>query len=55
MDPKSVKQTPEQILHVSVYSRDVQKLNMHALAHYARLLKACGVRQPQIHRAFFLP
>ena len=47
------KQTPEQVLqHIDA---TVQALNMHALAHYARLLKACGVRQPQIHRAFFLP
>jgi hypothetical protein len=47
------KQTPEEILqHINAV---VQKLNMHALAHYAQLLKACGVRQPQIHRAFFLP
>jgi len=47
------KHTPEQILqHVD---KTVQKLNMFALAHYAFLLKQCGVRQPQIHRAFFLP
>jgi hypothetical protein len=47
------KQTPEQVL--SHIDATVQKLNMQALVHYARLLKACGVRQPQIHRAFFLP
>jgi len=53
MDPKSVKQTPEQTLqHIDAV---VQKLNMHALAHFAKLLKDCGVRQPRIHRAFFLP
>jgi hypothetical protein len=47
------KQTPEQILqHVD---QTVQKLNMHALAHYAYLLKQCGVRQPRIFREFFLP
>jgi hypothetical protein len=47
------KQTPEQTLqHIDDV---VQKLNMHALAHYARLLKGCGVRQPRIFRAFFLP
>ncbi len=47
------KQSPEQVLqHID---KTVQALNMHALAHYARLLKACGVRLPQIHRAFFLP
>lgn len=47
------KQTPEQILqHIDA---KVQALNLHALAHYAFLLKQCGVRQPQIHRAFFLP
>lgn len=47
------KQTPEQILqHIDA---KVQQLNMFALAHYAKLLKDCGVRQPQIHRAFFLP
>jgi hypothetical protein len=53
MDPKSVKNTPEQILqHIDA---KVQALNMHALAHYAALLKTCGVRRPQIYRAFFLP
>jgi hypothetical protein len=47
------KQTPEQILqHVD---NVVQALNMHALAHYARLLKTCGVAQPRIFREFFLP
>lgn len=53
MDPKSVKQTPQETLqHIS---KVVEALNLHALAHYAFLLKQCGVRQPQIHRAFFLP
>ena len=47
------KQTPEEILqHIDGV---VQKLNMHALAHYAQMLKACGVRQPRIFKAFFLP
>jgi len=47
------KQTPEQIL--SHIHDTVGELNMFALAHYARLLKACGVRQPRIFREFFLP
>jgi hypothetical protein len=47
------KHTPEYIL--SHIDATVQKLNMHALAHYAFLLKQCGVRQPRIFREFFLP
>lgn len=47
------KQTPEQIR--SHIDSVVGPLNMFALAHYARLLKACGVKEPRIFREFFLP
>lgn len=47
------KQTPEEIMaHIN---STVGALNMFALAHYAKLLKACGVKQPRIYREFFLP
>lgn len=46
------KQTPEQ--HINGVVR-VHQANLLALAHYARLLKACGVRQPHIFRTAVLP
>lgn len=53
MDPKSAKQTPEQILqHIN---STVEKLNMHALAHYVLLLRKLGVGQCRVYREFFLP
>jgi hypothetical protein len=47
------KETSEQILrHIDA---TVQALNMIALARYEQLLLNCGVQQPRIFQAFFLP
>lgn len=49
MDPKKAEQIRNSIDSV------VGPLNMLALAHYAKLLQTCGVRQPRIFKQFFLP
>lgn len=49
MDPKRAQEIRQQI------NNTVGPLNLYALACYARLLQACGVRQLKIARIMLLP